>query len=200
MLYYIFVDPFYYGEFEYPTKSGQWYKGVHEPIVTKELFEMVKESMHVERNFRYRSKEFAFTRLMKCGRCGSGVTAQEKYKKLKDGTTARYVYYGCTRSKDYKCPVEYIREEELLTQILGIIDRVGIDELGLRKRLGTELERYYQFQTMLGTAQQEITKTDVDMRNYAKYVLRTGSSVEKRELLAHLRGRLILQDKIVQLG
>ena len=196
----ILTTPFYYGEFEYPTKSGQWYKGVHEPIVTKELFEMVKESMHVERNFRYRSKEFAFTRLMKCGRCGSGVTAQEKYKKLKDGTTARYVYYGCTRSKDYKCPIESIREEELLAQILGIIDRVGIDELGLRKRLGTELERYYQFQTMLGTAPQEITKTEIDMRNYAKYVLRTGSSVEKRELLAHLRGRLILKEKTISLS
>jgi hypothetical protein len=38
----ILNNPFYYGEFEYPKNSGLWYKGIHEPIITKKLFEEVR--------------------------------------------------------------------------------------------------------------------------------------------------------------
>jgi hypothetical protein len=34
---------FYYGEFEYPKGSGKWYKGNHQPMITKDLFLKVKE-------------------------------------------------------------------------------------------------------------------------------------------------------------
>ena len=37
-------SPFYYGTFEYPKNSGNWYKGKHEPIVDKELFDKVQEN------------------------------------------------------------------------------------------------------------------------------------------------------------
>ena len=36
-IYIILQNSFYYGVFEYPEKSGNWYTGKHEPIVTKEL-------------------------------------------------------------------------------------------------------------------------------------------------------------------
>ena len=51
------------------------------------------------------SKEFAFTKLVKCGECGSGITAYEKFRRLGDGGAARYVYYyvhegqGCRLQK-----------------------------------------------------------------------------------------------------
>jgi len=38
----ILQNHFYYGEFEYPKKSGNWYKGKHEPIISKELFDAVQ--------------------------------------------------------------------------------------------------------------------------------------------------------------
>lgn len=195
----ILTTPFYYGEFQYPAKTGIWYKGIHEPIITKEVYEMARASMRIEHNFRYKSKEFAFTRLMKCGRCGSGVTAMEKYKKLVDGGTAKYIYYGCTRTKDIKCPINYIREEDFIRQLLQIIDQVGLDELGLREKLRAEMERYQKFQHMTGMVQQDIQSHDIDMRNYAKYILQTGSMSEKRELLTHLRGKILLQDKTVSI-
>lgn len=60
------------------------------------------------------SKEFAFTKLMTCGLCGSGISAEEKYKQLKDGTAAKYIYYGCSRAKDRYCKNQYMREEDLI--------------------------------------------------------------------------------------
>jgi hypothetical protein len=39
-IYKILDNPFYYGVFEYPKKSGNWYTGKHEPLITKELFNL----------------------------------------------------------------------------------------------------------------------------------------------------------------
>jgi DNA invertase Pin-like site-specific DNA recombinase len=107
-------NPFYYGIFEYPANSGNWYKGKHKPIISEELFNKVQKQLKTDEVIAKESREFAFTKLMKCGYCGSGITGQEKYKKLKNGDIAKYIYYGCTRSVDKYCKNKYIREEELI--------------------------------------------------------------------------------------
>ena len=38
-------NPFYYGEFEYPVGSGNWYKGSHPSLITKEVFVRVQEKL-----------------------------------------------------------------------------------------------------------------------------------------------------------
>ncbi len=73
-IYLILENPFYYGVFEYPKKSGNFYNGRHEPIITKELFDLV-QSQTKNQFIRGEKKEFAFTKLMTCGLCGSGITA-----------------------------------------------------------------------------------------------------------------------------
>jgi len=191
---------FYYGSFQYPMKSGTWYTGRHTPIITKELYDLVQKQFTNECDFKYANKEFSFTKLIKCGRCGSGITAQEKYKKLKDGTTVKYIYYGCTRSRDLHCKGGYIREEELILQLINMIDQVSLDELGLRKKVKDEVDRYYKFQNVLGTEKQKVQVMDVDIKNYAKYILKEGNLFEKRELLSHLKDRLILKEKILTLA
>lgn len=40
---------------------------------------------------------------------------------------------------------------------------------------------------------------EIDVRGYAKYLLREGSTTEKRELLANLRSRLICKNKTLTL-
>jgi hypothetical protein len=40
---------------------------------------------------------------------------------------------------------------------------------------------------------------DMDIRAYAKYLMREGTVSEKRELLGNLRSRLMYQDKTVRL-
>jgi len=109
-------NTFYYGVFEYPKGSGNWYQGKHEPIVDKDLFDKVQEQLKRD-NIVRQSKEFAFTKLMTCGLCESGISAEEKYKQLKDGTSAKYIYYGCGRSKDRYCKNPYIREPKFTPQL-----------------------------------------------------------------------------------
>lgn len=202
-IYKILQTPFYYGSFEYPLGSGQWYQGKHKPIITRELFDKAKEQLKRDRIVRGESKEFAFTRLLKCGLCGSGVCAEEKFKQLKTtGLTVRYVYYGCSRSRDLHCKNGYIREEELIKQLLEIIDKISLDELGTREKIEKEVKRYRKFQSeVLKVKNEKIgqKEAEIDIRNYAKYMLKEGTMFEKRELLANLKSKLVLKNKIISL-
>lgn len=197
-IYLILQSPFYCGIFEYPEGSGNWYQGKHKPIITKELFDKVQERLKRDQIQR-ESKEFAFTKLITCGLCGSGITADEKFKKLKNGDVHRYVYYGCTRSKDQHCKGGYIREEELINQLLAILDKLSINELGVRDKFEKEVERYNKFRrVVLGFGKDEkLPEEKIDIRTYAKYLLREGTIVEKRELLGCLKSRLVIKNKVV---
>ena len=203
-VYLILDNHFYYGTFEYPKKSGNWYEGKHKPIINKELFMKAQAQIKRDQIVRSETREFAFTKLIACGKCGSGITAEEKYKKLKDGTTSRYVYYGCSRSKDHHCKSQYVREEDLINQLAALIDQVDLDELGVKHKLEAEIERHHQFQqNVMGTpeAKDEDAKTkDINLRNYIKYLLKEGSLIEKREMMACFKTKLAMKDKVVQLA
>ena len=67
-------------------------------IYYEELFDQVQAQLKRDHIVR-QSHEFAFTKLMTCGLCGSGISAEKKYKQLKDGTVAKYIYYGCGNIK-----------------------------------------------------------------------------------------------------
>lgn len=200
-IYIILKSTFYYGEFEYPKGGGQWYKGIHDPIITKDLYLQVQDRITSDHVVRDQNKEFAFTRMITCGLCGSGVTADEKFKKLKDGTTNRYVYYGCTKFRDKNCPCGYVREEDLIEQLANVLDVVSLDEIGMKDRIKAEIESHNEFQeSVLGKEVKEKIKIkEIDIRNYAKHILRKRPLHEKRELLKHLRSKLILKDKAVSI-
>ena len=198
-IYTILQNTFYYGVFEYPRKSGNWYTGKHEPIITKELFDLVQQQVnsHV---IRVESKEFAFTKLMTCGLCGSGITADEKFKKQKNGNIHRYAYYGCTKFHDKECPCGYIREEELVNQFAKLMDAIDINESEIKEKVRAEVERFKKFQSFVLRKKTLINVTDVDVRTYAKYLLKEGSPTEKRELLSCLKGKIFLKNKVLSIA
>jgi site-specific DNA recombinase len=198
-LYTVIRNTFYYGEFEYPRGSGDWYQGKHQPIITKELFDKVQESIQDQYIPKTESKEFAFTKLIACGHCGSGITADEKFKKLKDGGVNRHVYYRCTRGKGVECKNAPINETDLIEELAKLLDTVDVDEIGMKEKIREEISRYNKFRTgVLGMKTKE-RSTDVDVRDYAKYLLREGTIAEKRELLSCLRSKLVLTDRHVSL-
>lgn len=195
-VYIILKSTFYYGEFEYPKGSGNWYKGKHDPIITKDLYNQVQSKLTSDHTVRKLNKEFAFTKMITCGLCGSGVTADEKFKKLKDGTENRYVYYGCTKFNDKHCPCGYIREEDLIEQLANILDTISLDEIGMKDRIKAEIQSHNEFQeSVLGEKSSKIKVKEIDIRNYAKHILRKRPMYEKRELLSNLRSKLVLSDK-----
>jgi hypothetical protein len=48
---------------------------------------------------------------------------------------------------------------------------------------------------VLGTKERLETNKETDIRNYAKYILKEGTTDEKRLLLGNLRTRIIYKDK-----
>lgn len=195
-IYIILKNHFYYGSFEYPKDSGRWFIGKHEPIITRELFDIVQEKL--ERSIIHTdNKEFAFTKLMKCGLCGSGITADEKFKKQKNGNVHRYVYYGCSKFHDKECKCGYIREEDLIKQFEEMIDKLDLDEIGMKEHIKLEVERYKKFQSGVLGLREKIEVKEIEIRNYAKYVLREGLTFEKRALLNCLKSKITLKEKKV---
>ena len=195
----ILQNPIYYGTFEYPRGSGNWYQGKHEPIVTKELFEKVQQQLKRD-NIQRQSHEFIFTKLMTCGLCGSGISAEEKYKQLKNGTVAKYIYYGCGRSKDRMCKNQYLREEELTEQLLKIMDKIDFNQTGVQMKFEEELKRQNRFQKgVLGIQNPNKKHEDIDLKSYAKYILRDGTNEEKRELMGCFKSQITVTRGVVKI-
>lgn len=199
-VYLILQNTFYHGIFEYPENSGNWYTGKHKPLTTREIYDKVQENLRRDHVVRSEIKEFAFTKLITCGSCGSGITADEKYKKLLDGTTSRYVYYGCTRSRDSRCKEGYMKEEELIEQLVKVMDQIDFNEIGIRHKFEEEVVRLTKFQRNFFGDIAMKTKKNIDLRSYAKYLLKEGSVIEKRELLACIKSKLILTQKVLILS
>ena len=129
MMYRIFTNPFYYGWFEYPKNSGNWFKGKHEPMVTEEEFNQVQMLLgRYEGKPKMQSHVFPYVGIMTCGNCGAAITAEEKWKRYKNGTSHCYVYYHCTKRKDKNCREKYIEEKKLEQQIDFILAKFQITE------------------------------------------------------------------------
>ena len=68
----------------------------------------------------------------------------------------------------------------------------------LRKKLQAEIERHKRFSVgILGGKKEDYFVKDVDIRNYAKYLLREGNIFEKRDLLSCLKSSFCLKDKLL---
>jgi DNA invertase Pin-like site-specific DNA recombinase len=198
-IYLLLQNPFYYGIFEYPTKSGNFYTGRHEPLITKELFDQVQSQVKSQIFKTQEPKEFAFTKMMTCGLCKSGICADEKFKKLKNGGVNRHVYYGCTKARDKYCTCGYISEEELIEQFQKLLDRISLSEIGMKNKIKNEVERIKRFQQSVLGIKQDIQIKDIDIRSYAKFILKDGSIEEKREILSSFKGNITLSNKILTL-
>lgn len=199
-IYRLLRRPFYYGVFEYPMGSGEWYTGRHTPIITKELFDLVQEKIITDKKKMY-GREFMFTKMLTCGYCGSGITAEEKVKELKTGETRGYVYYRCTGIKDRECPNEPINEPTLIEEMLTIIDQMSLEKSELRQKLEKEVTRYALFQT--GVLKKDLPQSqknrDISIKTFAKYLLQHGILMEKREVLSCIKSRILVKDKKLSL-
>jgi DNA invertase Pin-like site-specific DNA recombinase len=187
---------FYYGVFEYPEGSNEWYTGKHTPIITQTLFEAVQEKIKVEKKKAY-GREFAFTRMLHCAYCESGITAEEKIKELKDGGSNSHIYYRCTKVKNRECPNESVKESILIDEMLPIIDKMSMDKSELKQKLQEEVARYALFQTgVLGVDLNQSKKhKDVSIKTFAKHMLKHGTMLQKREVLSCIKSKILLKDK-----
>jgi len=109
-------NPVYYGDFWW---NGKLYRGRHQPIISRELFDKVQEAFGNHNRSKGRKRDFAFTGLLTCGHCGCSITA-EIHKN-------RYIYYRCTGFKG-KCGQSYIREELVEEKLGDVVRSIVIDD------------------------------------------------------------------------
>ncbi len=203
-IYRILKNPFYYGEFEF---GGKFYKGKHKPIITKEIFDKTQIQL-IAPSRSWNKQVFPFKGLFKCGQCGGGITAEEKYKNLTNGKVNRYVYYHCGRSVNYDCTQPYITEDDLINQLLSKIDEIEFDQDAINKKIREEIEHYHRLREdvlhqEMFTQQFEIMdypiikeKSDKErMKDYIVHVLKTGFSEEKQEILSLFKTKFVIKDK-----
>lgn len=196
-------NSFYYGEF---TFGGKIYKGNHEPLITKELFDKVQKQLFVPEK-EWNKKIFPFRGLCKCGSCGEWITAEEKYKKSKYGSVRKYIYYHCGRHVNYDCDEPYITEEDLIQQLIAHMDEIKLDEKLLTNQLKEEIERFHSLrgevlhqEFLSGNLNQfdypQKEPLDRDMaKDYLLHVLKAGSAEDRIKILSAIKTKFILHNK-----
>lgn len=126
-LYRILTNPFYYGWFEY---GGKLYEGKHEPMLTHDEFWKVQKILGTKGRPQPHNHEFAYTGLIRCGECGSMITAEESthYNKTDSGVR-HYVYYRCSKKKrGVKCSQHYLLKEKLEKQVDEFLEKITLDK------------------------------------------------------------------------
>ncbi len=193
-IYRMLNNPYYCGIFEFPTGSGMWYRGAYEPLISREMFDAVQKQMEVAPKSKPGTKIFDYTKMLRCGSCGSGVTAQEKFKTRKDGSKKRYVYYHCTQARDYDCREPYIREEKLNEAFVEMLEKVTVEEVEEKPELRNELDRFRRLSSaVLGVAKGD-EQSEINLQNFVKYIFNEGTRDEKRAFLSCLKTQLYLKD------
>jgi DNA invertase Pin-like site-specific DNA recombinase len=156
----ILKNPFYYGMFYW---AGELKKGIHAPLISKELFDKVQEILKRCNKPFYTRRQFAFSGLLICGKCGCKITAEIKKE--------RYIYYHCTGYRG-KCGNIRIREEELDRLLGEVVKKIKIDEKianWVEKSInkGSEKEREY-IEKKLRVLNAQLTKINNRMKQAYK--------------------------------
>lgn len=201
-IYRILTNPFYYGYFTYPH-DGPLYKGLHEPIISKELFENVRsriDDIVPTDKAAWGSKKFPFKHLFYCGSCGSRLTVEEHFKQLKDGSKRRHVYYRCTKStKDPDCKEPSIKAGDVVEQMLALVNKDKFNDTALSKKLIDKLEQYKRVTRQLIRDYGIKESEQQYFKNYANYILRQGSINEQDDFIRGLQTILYVQDRRILL-
>jgi hypothetical protein len=193
MIYRMLRSSFYYGEFEYPKGSGQWYKGNHEPLISKDLFDKVQEQLRVPLKAKWGSKDFPYKQFMRCYSCGSSLVGEIKIKKRVDGTEKVHTYYHCSRQVDRNCKELYATEASIVRQLSEMCDELIIDTSRVEPSLQNAID---VFSKMMN-----ITHNNIDQKTmigaYTKYVLANGTLFEKTRLVRNLDVKLRLHQRVL---
>ena len=202
-IYTILRNPFYYGEFEF---DGKKYKGNHEPLITKELFDKVQRRL-IAPDREWNKQVFPFKHLCVCGSCGASVVGEEKYRELKSGGFRKHVYYHCSRSKDYECNEPYIPEEDLIKQLMAHIDELKLDEIELAHQLKQDIDKFHRLRSEVLNEEfisGNLRELDYDafnhvnkdmVKEYMIHVLRVGTAEERNHVLSAIKTKFILHNK-----
>ncbi len=192
MIFRILSDTYYYGKFEYPKGSDTWYQGEYEPIITKDVFEKVRKALKTSDKGKWGRKNFYFNHILKCGHCGSGISGESHVNRH----GKEYTYYKCNKHGGRKsCNSKYIREEKLIEQIAGLVDKISVEHLHLKRKIVHEVNKWNTMEKMRHGEKSKM----ITVEEYINFILSRGSVKEKGEMLKELEEKLVLKDGIISI-
>jgi len=196
-------NPFYYGEFHF---GGKWYKGTYQSLISRKLFDKVQIQLETYPK-RWNKQVFPFKTICKCSNCGSGITAEIKYRVLKSTKVNTHIYYHCCRSKDLDCREPYITEQELINQLISFLPQMKLDKNYLLREFNDEIKRVSNMRKIIedtdykkkeltpDQGNEKIKTTDKMIRNYLLHILRFGTPQERFRILEGVKTRFVLRNR-----
>lgn len=105
----ILKDPFYYGAIRWNGQL-QDIRGIHEPLITKEVFDRIQEVRSGKSAPHFQRHAFQFRKMFKCGECKGTITAE-----IQKGI----IYYHCNHYKECS-QKRYTPEEQIEQKLFGV--------------------------------------------------------------------------------
>ena len=76
--------------------------------------------------------------------------------------------------------------------------QIDLNETGVQIKFQEELKRHNKFNRgVLGMQDRSAKHKDIDLKTYAKYILRDGTKEEKRELMGCFKSKIKIAKKVV---
>jgi DNA invertase Pin-like site-specific DNA recombinase len=139
----ILRNPFYTGLIHI-LKTGQTFKGNHEPLITAALFARVQAILSGKRVDRVQSHAYTYSRIARCATCKYSLIAERQ---------KGHVYYRC-HNRPFKtpavCPPTSIREEQLDEAVVNALVTIQLckEELRAAREYLTERSKESEEQTI----------------------------------------------------
>ena len=74
-----------------------------------------------------------------------------------------------------------------------------VNELSVEKQIVAEVIRYKKFHKMLLGEMSDTVVSDIDVKEYVKFLLKDGSMEEKREIIACFNSQILFKNKVLLL-
>jgi len=139
----ILRDPFYKGSMRWNDIVYDG-KGLHEPLVSKELFDKVQFMLTRKQTPHYKRHIFQFSKMIECGECGGRISAE-----IQKGI----IYYSCKHNRPCTqkgMTLEGQIESALMNtfEIFGSVTEKEADEVREKIRANHQLEIEYKENTL----------------------------------------------------
>ncbi|GDX62285.1 hypothetical protein LBMAG33_5950 [Candidatus Levyibacteriota bacterium] len=181
------TNPLYYGMMRW---NNELYKGVHQPLIDKQLFDRVQDMLRRTKNGElipvYAKHDLTYRGSLQCDECGCKITGEEKTKTNKgNGKVHRWIYYHCTHFR----PCEQkgcTKEKDIDNDIVALFNSLDLgpsttewlknklkeshqDEIEFREKAVNDLNiRLHLLQKRLDDAYDDKLDGVIDSKTYAR--------------------------------
>ncbi len=124
-----FHNIFYTKQFVY---LGEIHEGAHPQMITSEQFEKVQQIITGKFSGRYEQpltmrQPLPLSGFIKCGECGSTISADQRLRLNKNGTTREFKYYRCKKNRGKKCEQSYMQVLDLDNEVRRYINDLELN-------------------------------------------------------------------------